>query len=66
MRLEFRLDEAAFSQLMKEMDKELNYELQALNRNEHPETLLNRNKVRIFFLPVVIPDDFMKVINEME
>jgi hypothetical protein len=48
MRLEFRLDEAAFSQYLKEIEKEIYSEQQAFNKHEDVEAILARNRVRNF------------------
>jgi hypothetical protein len=52
MRLEFRLDEAAFNQYVKEIEKEIHSEQQAFNKHEDVEVILARNRVRkiIFML----------------
>ena len=44
MKLEFRLDEATFSQYLKEIEIEINAEQQAMVRNEDIGSILNRNK----------------------
>lgn len=44
MRLEFRLDESAFLQYLKEIEKELNTEQQAFNKQENVELIIQRNK----------------------
>lgn len=44
MKLEFRLDEATFSQYLKEIEKEINAEQQALIKNEDAGSILRRNK----------------------
>lgn len=44
MRLEFRLDEATFSQYLKEMEMEINAEQQAMVKNEDVGSILHRNK----------------------
>ncbi|XP_044734627.1 nesprin-1 [Chrysoperla carnea] len=44
MRLEFRLDESAFLQYLKEIEKELNTEQQAFTKQEDVETIIERNK----------------------
>jgi len=46
MRLEFRLDETAFIQYLKEIEKEIHSEQQAFNKHEDVEAILARNKVR--------------------
>lgn len=46
MRLEFRLDEAAFNQYLKEIEKEIHSEQQAFNKHEDVEAILARNRVR--------------------
>ena len=43
MKLEFRLDETTFYQYIKEVDKEIHLEQQALNRNEDVDSILQRN-----------------------
>ena len=44
MRLEFRLDEATFTQYLKEIEMEINAEQQALIKNEDVGSILQRNK----------------------
>ena len=44
MRLEFRLDEVAFMQYLKEIEVEINSEQQALIKNEDVDSILERNK----------------------
>lgn len=44
MRLEFRLDESTFNHLLKDVEKELNLEEQALNKNEDVDSILRRNQ----------------------
>ncbi|XP_008555407.1 muscle-specific protein 300 kDa isoform X6 [Microplitis demolitor] len=44
MRLEFRLDEAAFMQYLKEIEAEVNSEQQSLIKNEDVESIIQRNK----------------------
>lgn len=44
MKLEFRLDEATFLQYLKEIEKEINAEQQALVKNEDAGSILKRNK----------------------
>lgn len=45
VKLEFRIDEQKFNQYLKELEKELNIETQAFNRNENIPAILSRNKV---------------------
>lgn len=49
MRLEFRLDETAFNQYVKEIEKEIITEQYAYNKQENVESIITRNKV--FFAP---------------
>lgn len=44
LKLEFRLDENAFYQSLKDVEKELQLEQQALNRNEDVDSILQRNQ----------------------
>lgn len=44
MKLEFRLDEATFTQYLKEIEKEINSEQQALVKNEDAGSISRRNK----------------------
>ncbi|XP_070139488.1 muscle-specific protein 300 kDa isoform X14 [Drosophila kikkawai] len=44
LKLEFRLDENAFYQSFKDVEKELQLEQQALNRNEDVDSILQRNQ----------------------
>lgn len=44
MRLEFRLDEATFNQYIKDIEKEISLEQQALNHNEDVDSILKRNE----------------------
>ncbi|XP_033150837.1 nesprin-1 [Drosophila busckii] len=44
LKLEFRLDENAFYQTLKDVEKELQLEQQALNRNEDVDSILQRNQ----------------------
>lgn len=44
MRLEFRLDEAAFSKYLKEIEMEISAEQQALTKNDDVGNILQRNK----------------------
>ncbi|KAL7297367.1 hypothetical protein TKK_0009753 [Trichogramma kaykai] len=44
MRLEFRLDEVAFHQYLKEIEMEINAEQQSLMKNEDASSILRRNK----------------------
>jgi hypothetical protein len=46
MRLEFRLDESAFNQYLKEIEKEIHSEQQAFNKHEDVAAILARNRVR--------------------
>lgn len=45
VRLEFKLDETTFIQYIKQLEKELNTEIQAFNRNEDVNEIMTRNKV---------------------
>lgn len=49
MRLEFRLDETAFNQYIKEIEKEISTEQQAFNKQENVDSIIARN--RAFFAP---------------
>lgn len=44
MRLEFRLDESTFSHYIKDVEKEIHLEQQALNKNEDIDSILQRNQ----------------------
>lgn len=44
MRLQFNLDEATFNHAIKDIEKEIQAEQQALNRNEEVEAILKRNQ----------------------
>lgn len=44
MRLEFRLDESTFTHLIKDIEKEIHLEQQALNKNEDIDSILQRNQ----------------------
>lgn len=44
MRLEFRLDESTFSHYMKDIEKEIHLEEQALNKNEDIDSIMQRNQ----------------------
>ncbi|KAL5279677.1 hypothetical protein ACFFRR_003964 [Megaselia abdita] len=44
MRLEFRLDETSFNQYIKDIEKEISLEQQALNHNEDVDSILHRNE----------------------
>lgn len=45
MKMEFKLHEEGFYQNLKEIEKELNSEIQALNKNEDIHIIINRNAV---------------------
>ncbi|XP_068085330.1 muscle-specific protein 300 kDa [Anabrus simplex] len=55
MRLEFRLDEATFTQYLKEIEKEISSEQQAFNKHEDVGTILTRHKA-FFEDRVVVPE----------
>lgn len=44
MRLEFRLDESTFNHYMKDIEKEIHLEQQALNKNEDIDSIMRRNQ----------------------
>ncbi|XP_071454862.1 muscle-specific protein 300 kDa-like [Hetaerina americana] len=64
MRLEFRLDEATFHQYLKEIEKEINSEQQAFNKNENVESILNRNKA--FFATNTLIRDVERSLETMK
>lgn len=64
MKLEFRLDENTFSHYIKEIEKELYSEEQALNRNEDVESILNRN--RDFFKNKGVVQKLEKCLEDMQ
>ncbi|XP_039285327.1 nesprin-1-like [Nilaparvata lugens] len=64
VRLEFRLDESAFAQFIKQLEKELNAEIQAFNKSEDVATILSRNKEH--FVSGRIVSDVKKCLQNME
>ena len=44
IKMEFRLDESIFSQYIREIEKEIHLEQQAMNKNEDIESILKRNR----------------------
>ena len=44
------MNETAFNQHIKELEKELSSESQAFNRNEDISNILNKNKVQLNYL----------------
>jgi hypothetical protein len=47
LKLEFRLDEIAFNDYLKEVDRQLCQEVQSFGRNENPDEIVARHKVII-------------------
>ncbi|XP_075225316.1 muscle-specific protein 300 kDa isoform X2 [Lycorma delicatula] len=64
VRLEFKLDETTFIQYIKQLEKELNTEVQAFNRNEDVNEIMTRNKDNFVSGPVV--SEVKRCLSNME